>query len=53
MDLKRTIGPLKTAPDAVVIEGTALTADEIVERIISLCHTVTRSNPPSFLEAAE
>jgi cytidylate kinase len=37
MDLKRTIGPLKTAPDAVVIEGTDLTVDEIVNRIVSLC----------------
>jgi cytidylate kinase len=37
MDLKRTVGPLKTAPDAVVIEGTALAVDEIVDQIVSLC----------------
>jgi cytidylate kinase len=37
MDLKRTVGPLKTAPDAVVIEGTALAVDEIVDHIVSLC----------------
>lgn len=37
MDLKRTVGPLKAAPDAVVIEGTALTADEIVDRIVTVC----------------
>jgi cytidylate kinase len=37
MDLKRTVGPLKAAPDAVVIEGTALTVDEIVDRIVTLC----------------
>ena len=37
MDLKRTVGPLKTAPDAVAIEGTALTVDEIVDHIVFLC----------------
>ncbi len=37
MDLKRTVGPLKAAPDAEVIEGTALTVDEIVDRIVTLC----------------
>jgi cytidylate kinase len=37
MDLKRTVGPLKAAPDAVVIEGTALSVDEIVDRIVTLC----------------
>jgi cytidylate kinase len=37
MDLKRTVGPLKTAPDAVEIEGTALSVDDMVDRIVSLC----------------
>jgi cytidylate kinase len=37
MDLKRTVGPLKVAPDAVVIEGTALTVDEVVNRIVTPC----------------
>lgn len=41
MDLKRPVGPLKTAPDAVVIDSTALTVDEIVSKIVSVCQGVT------------
>jgi len=37
MDLKRTVGPLKAAPDAVLIESTALTVEQIVDRIVTLC----------------
>ncbi len=40
MDLKRTVGPLKTAPGAVVIDGTALTVDDIVNKIVFLCQGV-------------
>ena len=37
MDLKRSVGPLKKAPDAVVIDGTALTVEDIVSKIASVC----------------
>jgi len=37
MDLKREIGPLKQAPDAVVIDCTFLTVEEVVSQILDLC----------------
>jgi cytidylate kinase len=40
MDLKRTVGPLKMAPDAVVIDSTASTVDDIVSKIVFLCQGV-------------
>lgn len=35
-DFERSVGPLKKAPDAVVIDTTNLSIDEVVERVISL-----------------
>lgn len=37
MDLKRPVGPLKQAPDAIVLDSTALTVEDIVGAITSLC----------------
>jgi cytidylate kinase len=37
MDLKRPVGPLKQAPDALVLDGTALAVEDIVDRIASFC----------------
>jgi cytidylate kinase len=37
MDLQRPVGPLKIAPDAVVIDGTELSVSEIVNKIVALC----------------
>ena len=38
LDAERKISPLATAPDAVEIDSTDLTAEEVVERIIRLAH---------------
>lgn len=37
MDLKREVGPLKIAPDAVVIDCTELTIEEVVTKILGIC----------------
>lgn len=37
MDLQRTVGPLKIAADAEVIDGTELSIYEIVDRVVALC----------------
>lgn len=37
MDLKREVGPLKQAPDAVVIDCTHLTVDQVVSRMLDIC----------------
>jgi len=36
-DRNRTVGPLKIGPDTIVIDGTKLTADDTVDRIVALC----------------
>ena len=39
-DRQRKVGPLKPAPDAIHIDTTTMTLDEVVETI--LCHTKDR-----------
>ncbi len=36
-DSNRTVGPLKIGSDAIVIDGTRLTVDDTVDRIVTLC----------------
>jgi cytidylate kinase len=40
MDLKREIAPLKPAPDAVVIDCTSLTVEEVVAKMLRICRGV-------------
>lgn len=40
MDAKREIGPLKIAPDAVVIDCTYMPVEEVVEKILNVCGEV-------------
>ncbi len=37
MDLKREAGPLKAAPDAIVIDCTELSVEEVVVKILDVC----------------
>ncbi len=37
MDRRRTVGPLKIAADAMVIDATGLSVDEIVNKIVAVC----------------
>lgn len=37
MDLKREVGPLKIAPDAIVIDCTELSIEEVVNKILAVC----------------
>ncbi len=37
MDLKREVGPLKIAPDAIVIDCTELSIGEVVNKILAVC----------------
>lgn len=37
MDLKRAVGPLKQAPDAVVIDCTHLTVEQVVSQMLDVC----------------
>lgn len=39
-DSSRSVSPLEPAPDAVVIDTTDLTIEDVVERIVGLCETV-------------
>ena len=36
-DMNKKMGALKKADDAIIIDSTDLTIDEVVEKIISLC----------------
>jgi cytidylate kinase len=33
-DRTRSVAPLQAAPDAVIVDSTAMTVDEVVERIV-------------------
>ena len=37
-DIKREIGPLKKAEDAITVDTTGMTIEEVVERILKTCH---------------
>jgi cytidylate kinase len=44
IDSTRAHGPLTAAPDAIVIDTTSLTIDEVVERVMDLVTRKRRSN---------
>lgn len=44
-DSERTASPLKPAPDAVVIDTTGLTLEEVVERVLSLARATLARKP--------
>ena len=37
LDREREVGPLQAAPDAICIDTTALSPEEVVDKIIQLC----------------
>jgi len=46
IDSTRAASPLAKAPDAVEIDGTHLTLDQVVDMIVALVHDVTRAGTP-------
>lgn len=46
IDSTRAASPLAKAPDAVEIDGTHLTLDQVVDTIVALVHDVTRAGTP-------
>jgi cytidylate kinase len=46
IDSTRAASPLAKAPDAVEIDGTHLTLDQVVDTIVALVHEVTRAGTP-------
>ena len=46
IDSTRAASPLAKAPDAIEIDGTHLTLDQVVDTIVALVDDVTRAGPP-------
>jgi cytidylate kinase len=46
IDSTRAASPLAKAPDAVEIDGTHLTLNQVVDTIVALVHDVTRAGAP-------
>ncbi|HOL23004.1 MAG TPA: (d)CMP kinase, partial [bacterium] len=44
-DRKRSISPLVKLPDAIYVDTTGMTIEEVIERIINLYNQVVKKSP--------